>query len=325
MPCTSPLQGFMRYFKDGSRKFQFCPVLHEQFKNGERLDRSFLHSKKGEIFVPFSDYLAVPCGKCISCRISKSREWAVRMVHEASLYSKNCFVTLTFDDDHYPVDGSLDYRLIQLFNKKLRKRYGSGIRFYCVGEYGELNWRAHFHCVYFNHDFDDKFVFKKTNGIPLYVSESLTDLWGNGLCSIGAVTVESAAYCARYVTKKINGVLAPAHYIRNHPVTNEKVFLCPEFSRMSNRSGIGADWLDEYATDVYPDDFVVLNGKKFKTPRYYDRKYELDHPEDFELIRLARVKNASAKIADNTYSRLQVKNKIMRAKARKLVRPLEML
>ena len=33
----------------------------------------------------------VPCGKCVGCRLDKSRKWAIRCVHEASLYNNNCF------------------------------------------------------------------------------------------------------------------------------------------------------------------------------------------------------------------------------------------
>ena len=46
--------------------------------------------------------MEVPCGTCIGCRLERSRQWAVRITHEAQLYEDNCFVTLTYRDAHLP-------------------------------------------------------------------------------------------------------------------------------------------------------------------------------------------------------------------------------
>ena len=46
--------------------------------------------------------LALPCGRCVGCRLERSRQWAVRCMHEASMHMFNSFVTLTYDDDHFP-------------------------------------------------------------------------------------------------------------------------------------------------------------------------------------------------------------------------------
>ena len=39
----------------------------------------------------FDGKLTLPCGNCIGCRLERSRQWAVRCMHEASLYEDNCF------------------------------------------------------------------------------------------------------------------------------------------------------------------------------------------------------------------------------------------
>ena len=93
-----------------------------------------------------ANIVPLPCGKCLDCRESRAKTWAVRLVHEASLYSKNCFITLTYDEAHYPKGGSLDRRHLQLFMKSLRKQFKGDrmvvddkgretypIRFYGVG------------------------------------------------------------------------------------------------------------------------------------------------------------------------------------------------
>ena len=53
------------------------------------------------------EQLQVPCGQCIGCRLERSRQWAIRCIHEAQLHSKNCFITLTYSPAHVPADGSL--------------------------------------------------------------------------------------------------------------------------------------------------------------------------------------------------------------------------
>ena len=69
--------------------------------------------------------IQIPCGQCIGCRLEKSRVWAMRCMHEASLYPKNCFVTLTYDDDHLPENGSLRPADMTKFLKRLRKNIGN--------------------------------------------------------------------------------------------------------------------------------------------------------------------------------------------------------
>lgn len=82
--------------------------------------------------------ITIPCGKCIGCRLAHSRAWAVRCVHESTLHEHNCFLTLTFDDDHLPSDHSVHVRDVQLFLKRLRKSLGDvKVRFFACGEYGE--------------------------------------------------------------------------------------------------------------------------------------------------------------------------------------------
>jgi hypothetical protein len=49
----------------------------------------------------------------------------LRCYHESQLYPQNCFITLTFDNEHLNVDGSLVKRDYVLFMKRLRKMYGA--------------------------------------------------------------------------------------------------------------------------------------------------------------------------------------------------------
>lgn len=235
--------------------------------------------------------IEIPCGQCIGCRLERSRQWAIRIMHEASLYDENCFLTLTYNDEHLPLDGSVHVEEFQKFMKRLRKQIDVKIRFFHCGEYGDDEGRPHYHAIIFNYDFSDKKLHKIDNGNRLYTSETLQKLWPFGYCLIGSVTFESAAYVARYILKKVTGDKAADHYQGRKP----------PYVTMSRRPGIGAAWLEKYKTDVFPHDFVIMNGKKVGVPKFYEnildektllnlkskRKYKAyEHAENNTLRRL---------------------------------------
>ena len=92
----------------------------------------------------------VGCGQCRNCRINRRREWVGRMILEAKEHLFSSFVTLTYDDEHMPKDGSLCKKHLQQFIRRLRKAlYPRKIRYYAVGEYGDKSWRPHYHLIVF--------------------------------------------------------------------------------------------------------------------------------------------------------------------------------
>lgn len=186
----------------------------------------------------------------------------MRIMHEASMYKENVFLTLTYNDKNLPEDYSLRLEDHQLFLKRLRKAHeGRTIRFYHCGEYGDTTLRPHYHTILFNMDFEDKKYLKTTEtGSKLYISDELDRLWSHGDCYIGNVTFESAAYCGRYVMKKLTGARKSEYAGRKE-----------EYSTMSRRPGVGSPWLAKYKTDVYPLDSCIFNGKKVKVPKAYDQ------------------------------------------------------
>ncbi len=240
--------------------------------------------------------LQLPCGQCIGCRLERSRQWAMRCVHEASLYENNCFITLTYNEACLPRDGSLNKKHFQDFMKRLRSRFPeSPIRYYHCGEYGELHRRPHYHACLFNFDFLDRILFKEERGTRLYTSDVLASLWPMGFSTVGDVTFESAAYVARYIMKKVSGARSRDHYI-SEPDENGEVFsLLPEYTTMSRRPGIASDWFAKFGEEVFPDDFVVLRGRKMKPPRFYDSIYEVADPDEYARLKRQRVKDAIAR------------------------------
>nr|WAE43487.1 MAG: replication initiator protein [Microviridae sp.] len=254
-------------------------------------------------------HILVPCGNCIGCRLDRARMWAVRCVHEASLHHLNCFITLTYNNDHNPI--TLNKRDFVLFMKKLRKKYGKNIRFFHAGEYGERLGRPHHHACIFNFDFSDKKLVCNKNGCNLYKSQSLEKLWGKGFTSLADVTFDSAAYVAKYILKKINGTMAIDHYKGKQP----------EYSTMSRRPGIAHDWFVKYKNDVTAIDGVLLNNIIFKPPKYYDSLYDVTNHNDLIRIKQKRINNINSK--KNTYEQIIIRKKIYDINLSKTQRRLE--
>lgn len=238
----------------------------------------------------------------------------------------SCFVTLTYSDAELPPGGSLVHAHFQKFMRKLRKFFAPvRVSFFMCGEYGDELGRPHFHALLFGVDFLDKTPWKKApGGAQLFVSPTLQRLWGRGFTSIGAVTFQSAAYCARYVIKKVTGARADSHYRKVDPDTGEIHDLVPEYLQASLRPAIGKRWLLQFGRDVFPDDFVVVEGKRRKVPRYYDKLHQVVDLRAAELVRRARVERAATTEArvQSSPARLAVREEVKRAQVRQLRRSL---
>jgi hypothetical protein len=312
MPCFSPLTAWRPKVNSGCNKLVFNPKYAEQQ----------------------DDPMQISCGQCKGCRLERSRQWAVRCLHEAQMHDCNSFITLTFSEEsivNRDVDrDDLDVREFQLFMKRLRKHYEPAkVRFFHCGEYGDMSGRPHYHAIIFGIDFmEDRVLYKESpTGERYYISETLSKLWPYGWAIIGNVSFESAAYVARYIMKKVNGKDADEHYKRLvvDDVTGEVVgerYLKPEYTTMSRRPGIGKDWFDKFKTDVYPSDFITVNGKKVTPPKYYDKLLELEDPFLLQDLKAKRAETAMAHAEDNTPERLMARAAVFGRRIEKLVRTI---
>lgn len=281
--------------------------------------------------------LQIPCGQCAECRLKRSREWAVRCMHEASLHRDNCFLTLTYAD----IDGvmpmqarSLCYSHYSGFMKRLRdhnrrsyrRQYGAEWRrhetpllFLAAGEYGETNpltgvkdggkYRAHFHAILFNYNFPDRVPVKLIDGGEYFRSALADRLWSHGNVIIGKVEFESAAYVARYAMKKVTGDLAKAVYTVVMP-DGEIIERTPEMLVMSKRPAIGARWFEKYGRHAYAHDAVIARGVEMQPPRYYDKLL----PKVIRgMIQEQREAEGFRRRADHTDARNNVRNDVVLA------------
>lgn len=243
----------------------------------------------------------VPCNQCRGCRLAKAAEWGIRCHHESQMHEANSFITLTYNDGNLPADFSVDPRVYELFLKRLRKSLEPlKIRTFGCGEYGGKTFRPHYHAIIFGHGFPDRRLHGYTpRGHPIYTSAALEKQWTFGFSSIGAVNWRTAAYTARYTMKKIDDhQKLPAgvktwdevrlhnlnYYQRLHPLTGEMIIAQPEFLRMSRMPGLGKSWAEQFKSDWFPHDFIVLDGRKFPVPKFYtsllseeEQKFVKDH------------------------------------------------
>lgn len=202
----------------------------------------YVKDPTGKCFSPFvtdgspRDGVPFPCGQCLPCRINKRRVWTHRMILEASLWSDNAFVTLTYDEEHLPEGGILVKKHLQDYMKRLRRKLEPlKIRYYACGEYGTLTHRPHYHIIIF--------------GYP--PSNIYAKVWDFGHVEVGEVTPDSIQYVAGYVAKKI------AYKFRD---------LVPEFALMSRRPGIGYQALEDVARLMEDPNFRSYLGLQGDVP-----------------------------------------------------------
>lgn len=221
-----------------------------------------------------SECIWLPCGKCEGCLIERSRQWASRCIKESQNYPENCFLTLTYDNNHLPENNSLVKRDLQLFIKRLRKQISPArVRYFGCGEYGSLGLRPHYHLILFGYDFKD-LVFRIENNRSFTESKMLKSLWKYGFVSVGKVSFESCAYVARYCMKKL------------HPkILGDRT---PEFICMSTRPGISNLLFSQNGLEISENGFMFSAGRKVATPRYCDKVVAKQNPLKIQEIKEER-------------------------------------
>lgn len=198
-----------------------------------------------------SKTVAVPCGKCFVCRKNKVDEWSFRLRQEQKVCSSSFFVTLTYDNATLPRSRNNMPTLhppdLKKFFDRLRvnmKRDSlvEPLRYYLVGEYGDLYERPHYHAIIMNS-----------------TVEHIDKAWTAGTVHAGSVTSDSIAYCVKYLDK---GRKVPKH---------ERDDRVKEFSRMSRN--LGANYLTPQMIKWHRADLnrnYLQNGNfKIALPAYY--------------------------------------------------------
>lgn len=215
------------------------------------------------------------CGQCLGCRSDRARDWALRAYAETHTPDPRgrpvaCFITLTYDEDWRPADGSLRPEDFTNFAKRLRRFTRSHVRYLQCGEYGASSMRPHHHAIVWGEDFrSDRRIWKISGSQRTYLSESLSNLWGRGFTTVAPATFANARYVAGYVLKKLQQHRwweLTAEWDGNKVVSK----MAPPYVTMSRNPGLGRAFFDAYWRDMYPKDFLTVEGRKYRPPFRFD-------------------------------------------------------
>lgn len=231
----------------------------------------------------------VPCGRCLACRMNKSKQWSARIIGESSMHKDNCFITLTYDEEHCPT--SLSKRDLQLFLKRFRQSIAPRkIRYFACGEYGSTTGRPHYHIIVFGlGKYDDVFkrsvlskLFEGVKGFSATLDAWSVDGKSIGNVFVGDVSPQSAKYVAGYVMKKQGDSYHDSIWYKEQG-------LIPPFVLMSRRPGISASYGEKYKKRFKHYPYVVLGNSKVGLPRYLDnRLFSHDMERKIEKMRAIR-------------------------------------
>lgn len=272
-------------------------IIDEKFTGNKQIGTIFRSSYGGRP----CEFVMIPCGKCIGCRIDYKRSWADRLTyHSLGNQENSYFLTLTYDDDNmehlyhnelYDIH-SINFQDVTDFLKALRNHFrGVNIDYYYSMEYGDSNFRCHAHLILFNVPFDDLEFFKLDDlGAPVYVSPLVDKLWQKGIHQLSKFSWLNAAYTAGYVQKKLDGRRSDEYLALG---------LTPEGCRMSRRPGIAFDFYRKNHSNIWLNngldvDRSVNSSGHLGIPRYFrklacdgytdpDTKEFIQHLDEFSL------------------------------------------
>lgn len=292
MRCTSPRTVWVN--RDGGRP-------HFNLWSGVDPGREFL----------------IPCGNCLGCMLDRSGSWALRAEHEARYHDRNCFLTLTFEDEFLPESPQAARHEFTKFQKRTRKEFGEGLRWFGCMELGSKRKRIHAHFLLYGEDFKAG-AFPVPGGSrehPLWSNPVLERLWPSGFASVGELTPKSAAYVARYVTAKAEG---PRSLLLAHPVTGELADWPTVYRPFyPSRPALGLRFVEDFTEDVWQG-IRARGGARVRTPPAYSKRLKVLDADRFDQLVEDRIVSVTAKrdLVEESPQRQAVKAEVMAAKLR---------
>lgn len=328
MACYNPLHAMARKREGSFKKDLVFGNFDENCHHYER---------DGKVY---SEFMLIPCGQCIGCRLEYSRQWAIRCMNEAKMWKNNYFVTLTYRDEHLPcadnilvnestgevvldeITGEVKVieshplvpddltKFIKLLRRELEYHYNwTGVRFYACGEYGSKYQRPHYHIILFNMPELDLDIYSKRNNFIIFTSNFIDKVWKKGYNTVAEVNFDTCAYVSRYMLKKHKG--------KDFEFYSDNG-LVPEFTRCSRRGGIGQKYFEDNWQRIYAHDEDVLStpsGVRYiKPPKYYDKLFDIDHAEYLSYLKQKRKESAEAALASQLANSSLTKEQYLKQK-----------
>jgi len=175
---------------------------------------------------------------------------------ESMCHTDSFFLTLTYTDEKLPnsIGSGTGPGLATLRPKDLQdwlKRFRRAIeplkiRYFGVGEYGDVSFRPHYHVVVFGYPGCSRVRTVRALGTNkpdatacCRTCQLVYETWGHGLIEVASLSVKSAAYISQYTVKKMTA--------KDDPRLKGRF---PEFARMSLKPGIGHDSLWDVASQM---------------------------------------------------------------------------
>lgn len=211
------------------------------------------------------------CGKCYACKEEIAKEYTSRFIKESIYYKHKYFITLTYDDEHLPLNkyavGTLNKKHIVDYLKRVNihcKRKELGDYKYFIGaEYGDGTLRPHYHVSIVCDNPDILFEF----GNEWKYGQI------NGLRAEGSI--KSIFYTIGYSDKKVGLINSDKYFIDNDMV--------PPFRKFSK--GLGRRWYEENKHEIAKQYYLKLGKQKIGLPPYYKKLLKDEGLVDIDSLR----------------------------------------
>lgn len=241
--------------------------------------------------------ITVKCGKCFTCLKQRASDWTIKLINESKYYNECSFITLTFDNEKlydrngravkfganpnfiYNIRNSNEY--FTKFMKRLRKKLEpKKIKYYKIGEYGDLGKRPHYHVIIFgeNFSFDRKECEVSKTGKTQYFSQTLEDIWACGRTRIQDCNAKNIAYICQYTQKKIKKY----EKIEQGNGTLKEIDRYKPIQSFSNRSKMGVRWVRRNPQSITKGYLTDTDNHKYRVPNSYKENLKKDEKEYFK-------------------------------------------
>lgn len=242
----------------------------------------------------------VPCRWCMSCRLDRQQELQDRFNFErlecAYQGYTSSYLTFTFDDQHYPRNGSLDPDFTRKFIFRLRDglKYHKfplplldgrrQFKYILVGEYGSDSGRLHYHALFAGLDYRLTLPYFKK-------------YWHYGLLKSLPLLPGAVRYVLKYVEKQQHGDQIQKLYIDNG--------LVPPF--MQKSSSLGKSYFKHNLDYILNHGGYFARGRVRPLSPYYSKLLGIEQSKDSYHSLLCSLADKYRYAAQNniTYSYLQ--------------------
>lgn len=223
---------------------------------------------------------SVPCGRCYACLRNRQREWFIRLTEEMKVAKNAYFITLTYDNEHLPIDEEGNSYVsktdIQYFRKRLYKNMGSpsDFRYFLAAEYGPTTMRPHYHAILFNVNARDNIDLHKKVYKAWSKQVKVGSTQRNYFCHPRGVTIDEVN------SNRIG-------YVTGYVMDSKKDLQCGRKVFSLKSKGLGKSYLNSKtrvswhrAKPMENNYYPLPDGKKMALPEYYRNKIYSDEQKE---------------------------------------------